>query len=168
MNSLQEINAMSVDEFVRGFGDIAEHSPWVSELAWRSRPFASVDAVVDAFRAAVVDADYDTHLALIRAHPDLAGRAALAGELAVDSNREQAGAGLDTLTNIEFQRFTSLNERYKSRFGFPFILAVKGADKFQILDAFEARIANGEKDEFDTALKQVLKIISFRLRDRIG
>lgn len=167
MFSLQQLNAMSLEQFSDHFGDVAEHSPWVARSAWQSRPFASRDDVVNAFCAALNDASKSDRLALIRAHPDLAGRAAIAGELAQASTQEQAGAGLDSLSAAEFDRFTKLNDRYRAKFGFPLIFAVKGADKHQILAGFEARIDNDAQTEFDTAEQQVKKIMSFRLHDRI-
>ena len=112
-----------------------------------------------AFIDAVSDADQALQLALLRAHPDLATKA----KLTVDSTNEQKGAGLDTLSADEFAKFTELNDQYKSRNGFPFIFAVKGATKHQILSSFEARVKNAKDLEFQTALLQVCRIISFRL-----
>ena len=131
------------------------------------RPYAGREALIAAFQSAIGDAPRDRRLALLQAHPDLAGKAALVGEVAEDSRREQAGAGLDSLTATEFARFTRLNEAYTARFGFPFILAVKGATKHDILAAFEARSENGPDEEFQTALEQVRRIVRFRLEDRV-
>lgn len=161
------VNALNAEAFVAAFGDVAEHSPWVAERAAEARPFADPEVAIAAFQSAIGDAAPETRLALIRLHPDLAGKAALAGELAEDSRREQAGAGLDSLTAEEFERFTRLNEAYKARFGFPFIYAVKGATKHQILEAFEVRLENTPEAEFETALEQVLRIVRFRLEERI-
>ena len=105
---------------------------------------------------------------MLRAHPDLAGKAAIAGEVTDDSAREQAGAGLGSLTADEFARFTRLNGAYRARFGFPFIFAVKGATKEQILYAFEARLKNAPEVEFTTALEQVMRIFAFRIEDRVS
>jgi 2-oxo-4-hydroxy-4-carboxy-5-ureidoimidazoline decarboxylase len=168
MTTLADANALSPDAFAARFGDIAEHSPWVAEGAAALRPFASREAAIAAFEAIMREADADRQLALIRAHPDLAGKAAIACEIAEDSRKEQAGAGLNTLTADEFQRFTTLNDAYRARFGFPFIFAVKGATKFQILDAFEARIGHDAATEFETALGQIARIFRFRLEDRIS
>ncbi|AXS40598.1 2-oxo-4-hydroxy-4-carboxy-5-ureidoimidazoline decarboxylase [Breoghania sp. L-A4] len=165
--SLAEINAWPRDVFAARFADIAEHSPWVAEAAADRRPFADVEALAGAFDAVMRAAPRERQLALIRAHPDLAGRAALAGQLAEDSRREQAGAGLDQMTEQEFSRFNTLNAAYKERFGFPFILAVKGATRHQILESFEARIGNDRQTEFDMALSQIARIFRFRLRDRV-
>lgn len=162
------VNALALDAFLARFGDVAEHSPWVAEAASAARPYASREAMIEAFAAAVAAAPVEARLALIRAHPDLAGRAARAGAVAEDSRREQAGAGLDTLTQAEYARFTDLNDRYRAKFGFPFIFAVKGATKTMILDAFEARLPNDAETEFATALALVCRIFRFRLEDRVS
>ena len=119
--------------------------------------------MIAAFDHAVKSANRDAQLALIRAHPDLATKA----KLTDNSTREQAGAGLDTLTAEEFARFTSLNDAYKARFGFPFIFAVKGATKHMIVESFEARVKNALADEFAMALSQVCRIFRFRIEDRV-
>jgi 2-oxo-4-hydroxy-4-carboxy-5-ureidoimidazoline decarboxylase len=152
------VNEMTAAEFVAAFGDIAEHSAWVAEKAYAQRA-----ALHDAFTSAVLTAPEDQKLSLLRAHPDLATRA----KLTVDSNHEQKGAGLDTLSTAEFSRFTTLNNQYKKQNGFPFIFAVKGATKHQILESFEARIHHSRDDEFQVALSQVCKIIGFRLAARV-
>ena len=145
------------------FADIAEHSPWVAQFAFRSAPFESREAMIAAFTMAVHHADPDDQLALLRAHPDLATRA----KLTTDSTNEQKGAGLEALTSEEFAHFTALNTTYKEKNGFPFIFAVRGATKHQILAGFEARITNEKMAEFATALEQVCRIIRFRLEDRV-
>jgi 2-oxo-4-hydroxy-4-carboxy-5-ureidoimidazoline decarboxylase len=162
MMTLAEINAMSAAEFEQQFGDIAEHSPWVATGA--ARPFASRAAMIQAFAHAVMNASEELQLALLRAHPDLATRA----KLTADSTREQKGAGLDTLSAEEFAKFTALNDQYKTRNGFPFIFAVKGATKHQILASFEQRIHHAKDDEFKLALHQVCRIIGFRLEARVA
>ncbi len=166
--SLETVNAMSDRDFIEAFGDIAEHSPWVAEGAGRHRPFHSLNDMITRFTDVMQAANEETQLALIRAHPDLAGKAALSGELTEDSKNEQAGVGLDQLSQDEFERFTDLNKRYLDRFGFPFIFAVKGATKFMILDAFVERLENDQAKEFETALQQIARIIRFRLEDRVG
>lgn len=165
--TLAEVNGMDPAAFVVAFGDIVEHSPWVAETAARLRPFRDQAAMIEAFAAALGAAGREAQLGVLRAHPDLAGRAAIAGELTADSTAEQKGAGLDTLTANEFARFTELNGRYVARFGFPFIFAVRGATKYMILDAFAARVDRGAQDEFVMALAQVMRIIRFRLEDRV-
>ena len=164
MISMTEINGMSLEDFVASFGDVAEHSPWVAQAAAQARPFPSRDAMIAAFEAATRAAPRERQLSLIRAHPDLATRA----RLTADSTREQAGAGLGSLTADEFARFTRLNEAYKTRFGFPFIFAVKGAGKQQILASFEERAGQPEEDEFEMALTQVCRIFRFRIEDRVS
>jgi OHCU decarboxylase len=166
--TLAKVNALATDAFVAAFGDVAEHSPWVAEKAARRRPFLDHRMLSEAFLDAILDADAPTKLALIRSHPDLAGKAAIAGQLADESKREQSGAGLNQLTPDEFDRFTKLNDAYRAKFGFPFILAVKGATKQQILKAFGERMLNDQETEFATALVQVARIVAFRLEDRVA
>lgn len=159
--------ALGREAFMSAFGDVAEHSPWVAEAAFAAGPFVRREDLIAAFEAAMRGASHEQQLALVRAHPDLAGRAAIAGDIAEDSRKEQAGAGLDRLTADEFARFTTLNDAYRARFGFPFIFAVKGATKHMILDAFEARLGNSPQAELETALVQITRIFRFRLEDRI-
>ena len=165
--SIEAVNAFDAAAFAVRFGDIAEDSPWVAEAAGTARPFADREAMVEAFAAAVRTAPHERQLVLLRAHPDLAGRAAVAGDITEESWREQAGAGLDRLTAEEFARFHDLNARYRERFGFPFIFAVKGATKEAILAAFEARIDNDPGTERATALANVERILRFRIEDRV-
>lgn len=167
MPSLSYINEMTRPEFVSAFEDVAEHSPWVAEEAYAHGPFERWEDLATAFETAMRDAPHSSQLDLIRAHPDLAGKAAMAGDVAEESKREQAGAGLDTLTAVEFERFTDLNNRYLARYGFPFIFAVRGADKHMILQAFEQRLDNSPEEEFAAALTQISRIIRFRLEERV-
>lgn len=164
MTPLATVNAMTPSAFIEAFGDVAEHSPWVAREAANGRPFASRDAMVRAFETAVRAANRDAQLKLIREHPDLATKA----KLTDDSTKEQAGAGLNTLTAEEFARFTALNEAYKTKFGFPFIFAVKGATKHMILQAFEDRVNNDQETEFAAAIAQVCRIFRFRIEDRVS
>jgi len=165
--SIDAVNALDATAFAARFGDVAEASPWVAEAAFEARPFPDREALVAAFVGAVRTAPRETQRALLCAHPDLADRAAMAGDMAEASRREQAGAGLDRLTAEEFARFRDLNARYRARFGFPFIYAVKGATKEAILVAFEARIDNDVDTEHATALAHVERILRFRLEDRV-
>ncbi len=165
--SIEAVNTLDATAFAARFGDVAEASPWVADSAFAVRPFADREALVAAFVGAVRAAPRETQLVLLRAHPDLAGRAAVVGDMAQASRREQAGAGLDRLTAEEFARFRDLNARYRARFGFPFIFAVKGATKEAILAAFEARIDNDADTEHATALANVERILRFRLEDRV-
>jgi 2-oxo-4-hydroxy-4-carboxy-5-ureidoimidazoline decarboxylase len=166
--TIEAVNALNPEAFLVAFGDVAEHTPWVAEIAGARRPFADRRAMSEAFIDAVLEAGDPEKLALIRAHPDLAGRAAIAGGLAPDSRREQAGAGLGQLTEEEFTRFTTLNAAYRAKFRFPFILAVKGADKHRILSAFEERVENEPENEFAHAIRQVARIVAFRIDDRVA
>lgn len=166
--SIDAVNALDAAAFAARFGDVAEASPWVAEAAFEARPFPDREALVAAFVGAVRVASCEAQRALLRAHPDLAGRAAVAGDVAEASRREQAGAGLDRLTAEEFARFRDLNTRYRARFGFPFIYAVKGATKEAILAAFEARLDNDADTEHTTALAHVERIFRFRIEDRVA
>jgi 2-oxo-4-hydroxy-4-carboxy-5-ureidoimidazoline decarboxylase len=158
-----DVNTLSSAAFEQAFGEIAEHSPWVARSALRARPFTNRETMIEAFTSAVMKADQAAQLALLCAHPDLATRA----KLTRDSIKEQAGAGLDTLGAAEFAHFTELNNAYKAKNGFPFIFAVKGATKHQILEAFERRIQNDSGTEFQMALSQVCSIICFRLEEKV-
>ena len=166
--SIDAVNELDAAAFAACFGEVAETSPWVAEAVFGSRPFPGREALVDAFAGAVRAASREKQLALLRAHPDLAGRAAVAGDIAQESRREQAGADLDRLTAGESARFHDLNTRYRERFGFPFILAVKGATKETILAAFEARIDNDVKAERAAALANVERILRFRIEERVA
>jgi 2-oxo-4-hydroxy-4-carboxy-5-ureidoimidazoline decarboxylase len=164
MISLAEINAMTRAQFISTFGDVAEHSPWIAAEAANAAPFQTREDVIAAFEKALRSADQNLQLALIRAHPDLASKA----KLTDDSNREQQGAGLTSLSNAEMQHFTTLNDAYKAKFEFPFIFAVKGATKQQILASFEERIQSEKPAEFSMALTQVMRIFRFRIEDRVA
>ena len=166
-HTVDDVNGLSRNEFIATFGDIAEHSAWVAEGAERFRPFSSHSELVDAFQRSVLSASPAQQDALILAHPDLAGRAARAGDLAEESRREQKGVGLDQLSEEEFTRFHMMNDTYRQRFGFPFIFAVSGARKEQILEAFSQRVTGTVHEERLTALAQVLRIIRFRLEARV-
>jgi 2-oxo-4-hydroxy-4-carboxy-5-ureidoimidazoline decarboxylase len=161
---------MGRDAFVARFGHVFEHSPWVAEEPWNRGlgPDAGTAEGLHARLCAVLrGADEARQLALVRSHPDLAGRLALAGQLSDDSTREQASAGLARLTPGELARFTELNDAYKARFGFPFIVAVKGLGKDEILAAFERRLGNDPETERRTALEQIERIALLRLRDLV-
>jgi OHCU decarboxylase len=154
--------------FVATFGQVFEHSPWIAEAAFDRGLPADADRADGLHRAlcTVLRAASDERkTALIDAHPDLAGRLARAGRLTADSSKEQASAGLDQLTDAERARFTTLNDAYKARFGFPFIMAVKGRSKGEILAAFERRLAHDQATEQRTALEQIERIALLRLED---
>ena len=154
-------------DFVAHYGGVYEHSPWIAEAVADGGLAPGLDGVDGLHRAmvAVVEAaPRERQLALLRAHPDLAGRLAMRGELTAASSAEQAGAGLDKCSPAEFARFNELNEAYKTKFGFPFIMAVKGRRRAEILAAFERRLGHDPATEFRTALDEVHKIALFRLQ----
>lgn len=157
---------MTRDAFVARFGGVYEHSPWVAERAWDAglgEETATAGGLSGALHAQVLAGTDAERLALLRAHPDLAGKLALAGGLTAESSAEQAGAGLDQCTPEELAEFQSLNDRYKARFGFPYILAVKGRHRAQILENFRARVDTEPEAELAEALDQVRRIALLRL-----
>ncbi|QHF02681.1 MULTISPECIES: 2-oxo-4-hydroxy-4-carboxy-5-ureidoimidazoline decarboxylase [Pseudomonas syringae group] len=160
-------SSLSREAFIATFADIYEHSPWVAQQAYDLGAHAELDHI-ETLHARMsdilLDATQAQQLALINAHPDLAGKAAVQGELTEASSNEQAGAGIHLCTPEEFQRFTELNEAYKARFGFPFIMAVKGSDRHKILAAFEQRIHHSPEAEFACALAEINTIALFRLQ----
>ncbi len=154
------------EDFISTFGGVFEHSPFVAERAYDAG-LIFVPLTARGVHAAMVSefrkASGEERLGVLRAHPDLAGKLAIAGELTHDSRQEQAGAGLDRLNADEHARFTTLNAAYTVKFGFPFIIAVKGLNRDDILSAFETRIGNSAEDEFSTACMQVERIALLRL-----
>lgn len=165
--TVEEASNLDLKEFVDRFGALYEGSPWVAEGAWRERPFGSLSGMHAAFVKTVRDAPPERQLGLIRAHPDLAGKAAVAGELTPESAREQASAGLDRLSPEEYETFTRLNDAYKEKFGFPMIFAVRENTKETILAGAEARLENSRSEEVETALGEISKIGLFRLRELV-
>jgi 2-oxo-4-hydroxy-4-carboxy-5-ureidoimidazoline decarboxylase len=161
--TLNALNAATPAAFVTALAGIFEHASWVPEAAVGARPFASSESLLAAMVAVVLAAPQPQKLALIRAHPDLAGRLAAADELTEASSAEQADAGLDQCSPEELKRFETLNDAYKSKFGFPFVMAVKGRSRADILAAFEQRLEHDEAEEFDAALEQIAKIARLRL-----
>ena len=168
MITLGELNTLGESEFVILVGPVFEGSPWVAGRAWSCHPFDDVDGLHDALCRSVYGAEEQEKLDLIRAHPDLAGRAAREGELRPESTMEQAGAGLDRLTDEEFASFSRMNEDYRARFGFPFIICVGEHTKEGILSSFATRLQNDSESEMETALAEVCKIARLRLRDLIA
>jgi OHCU decarboxylase len=155
---------LSHAQFIAKFGPVYEASPWVAEGVWPAVEEGRLDdrgALAEAMRAVVDAAPQDRRLKLIRAHPELAGRA----RMAEASVREQSGAGLDQCTPEEFAAFQRLNAAYNARFGFPFIVAVKGLTRADILRQFEARLAQEPAAELATAIAQIHNIAAFRLAD---
>lgn len=165
--SLDEVNELSREEFVARFGSIYEHSPWVAEAAFEERPFASLTGMHGAFARAVREAPPGRRMALIKAHPDLAGKAAMAGELTPESAREQSSAGLDRLTPEEYETFTKINREYREKFGIPMIVVVREHTKESIIAWARARLGNPEDEEIRTALGEIDKIARIRLQDTV-
>ena len=161
--TLAELNARDRRGFVVALGGVFEDSPWVAEAAWPRHPFATLDALYRAMVDAVRGAAEDAQLALIRAHPELAGKAALRGQLTADSSAEQSGAGLTQCSPQEFTRLQELNRAYNTRFGFPFIIAVKGLDRAAIIARFAERLERDRATELEEALQQIARIAWFRL-----
>jgi OHCU decarboxylase len=162
--TISELNNLDRTVFITSIGWIFEQSPWVAERAWQDKPFESILDLHRALIRAVESATVDEQLTLIRAHPDLGSRARMTSA----STREQAGAGLNTLTPEEFARLQSLNSAYRGRFGFPFLFAVKGSTKYDVLEALEERLTASEDEEFLVALEQVYRIARFRLEELIS
>ncbi len=161
--TIVELNSCSRDRFVELLGGIFEHSPWVAERVWAARPFEGIDALHGVMVAQVETASQAEQLALLRAHPDLGTRA----RMSVTSTGEQARAGLSSLTQEELERLERLNVLYRERFKFPFIYAIKGATKADVLRALTARLTASQEEEFQEALKQVYRIARFRLDDTL-
>src|SRR3989442_2494568 len=163
---------MSREQFLAALGFLFEHSPWIVEAAWARRPFADRDDLLARLIAVVREAPIERQVALIEAHPDLAAPrghpTALAGELTAASTREQASAGLDRLSPEEYRRFHQLNDAYRARFGFPFVIAVRENTRESILRSFETRLGNDRAAEVATALGEIGKIVRLRLADAVA
>ncbi len=161
--TLAQINALDEAGFVRTLGGIFEHSPWVAQRAFAQRPFASVAALHAAMNGVVAKATPAEQFALLRAHPELAGKAAVRGELTADSTTEQSGAGLTACSPEEYGQLNELNRLYNAKFGFPFILAVKGYDRAGVIREFARRVQLDRADEMTECLAQVSRIARLRL-----
>ena len=165
--SLAQLNSATKAEFIAALGDIFEHSPWVPEVAAADRPFATLAALYASLKTVLLRAGEDRQLAVITAHPDLAGKAARAGTLTPESTAEQTSAGLDRLSEAEYTTFHRFNEAYKARFGFPFIICVRRHTKDSILRALERRAKSNAASERATALTEILRIVALRLDQRV-
>jgi 2-oxo-4-hydroxy-4-carboxy-5-ureidoimidazoline decarboxylase len=161
--SLEDLNTGDRQQFVAALAGIYEHSPWVAEVAAARRPFETLAALHESMGGAVVAADDSRKLSLLNAHPDLAGKAARAGTLTVDSKAEQQRTGLDRLSESEFNEFQRLNETYRKKFGFPFIICVRRHTKDSVLRQFELRANNSIPVERETAVQEVIRIAALRL-----
>jgi OHCU decarboxylase len=165
--TIEEVNRLDREEFVSRFGALYERSPWVAEGAWRERPFDGLAELHGAFVRAMHEAPRERQLGLIRAHPDLAGKVAIAGELTAESAREQASAGLDRLTSEEYEDFHRLNTAYRGKFGFPFMVCVRQHTKETILADAAARLGHSRPEEIETELGEIAKIARLRLQDLV-
>jgi 2-oxo-4-hydroxy-4-carboxy-5-ureidoimidazoline decarboxylase len=166
--SLQEINTLDQDAFVKTLGSLFEGPPWIVARAWHARPFTSLERLHQDLCEVMYNAPVEQQVALISAHPDLVGRAALAGTLGPESTAEQAAAGLNRLSPEEIATFTRLNQAYRERFGFPFVICARENKKDSILAGFNARLHNSRSYEIETALGEVAKICYFRLHDLVS
>lgn len=169
MHSLAVLNALDRDGFVAALGGVFEHSPWVAERTWGARPFKSADQLHEAMIAAVREASSEERLALIRAHPELAGREAVAGALTADSTSEQGRLGFTVLSRAEFETMADLNRRYREKFGFPCIVALRlHRDGASVMAEMERRLANDRATELANALEQIGHITRGRLARLFG
>ncbi len=164
---LGELNRMGSADFAASIGDTFEWAPWVAEAAAARRPFATVTALHDAMMGALRLAPRERQLEFLRGHPDLAGKAARSGALTDDSRREQASVGLDSLDGEEFTRFHRLNDAYKAKFGFPFMICVRRHSRESILRQFERRLGNDAATEFTAALQEVFYITRLRVAGEV-
>jgi OHCU decarboxylase len=165
--TLAALNELDEKQFVQIIGPVFEHSPWIAEATWAKRPFADLDHLRRALCETVKNSGEEKQLALICAHPDLAGHVAFAGALTRESANEQAGAGLNQLSPEEIDLFQKQNAAYKNRFGFPFVICARLNKKAAILAGFETRLKNSREQEIKTALEEIFKIAELRLRDLI-
>ena len=162
--TIDELNNMDLADFVKAVGWVFERSPWVAERAWSRRPFSTLDALHAAMAGEVASADSDRQLNLLRAHPELGARTMMSSA----SEAEQAGAGFRDWPRVELDRLKTLSSTYQTKFGFPFLYAVRGATSQQILNALESRLAAARETELGEALRQTYRIARFRLEDLIS
>jgi len=166
--SIEKVNALERDTFVAWFGGLYEHSAWAAEAAAGARPLGSRDDLRGALVAAVEAASRECKMELVRAHPDLAGKAAMAGELTPESSGEQSSVGLDRLSLEEYEAFTRMNRAYREKFEMPMILCVREhANKESILRNAEERLDNTHEEEVEVALVEIHKIARLRLEDLV-
>jgi OHCU decarboxylase len=168
MTSIAALNAADRATFVAAVGFAFEDSPWIAAAAWEGRPFAGRDALHAALVDVLARAPHERKLALIEAHPDLAGSVAHQGRLTAASRGEQTAAGLDRLTPEEIARFDAANAAYRARFGFPFVICAREHDSASILTALERRARNEREAEIATALAEIAKIARLRLEDAVS
>src|SRR5229473_2740717 len=161
--TLAELNACSKADFVAALANIFEYSPWIAEQAAERRPFAGIRALFEAMMGFVDRAPADVRLALIKAHPDLANKTQRAAGLTAESNAEQNSAGLDRLSDAEYDAFTQVNNAYRAKFGFPYIVSVRRHTKDSILRDFERRLPNDTKAEIQTSIEEICRIAALRV-----
>ncbi|MGR2663566.1 2-oxo-4-hydroxy-4-carboxy-5-ureidoimidazoline decarboxylase [Chromobacterium haemolyticum] len=166
--TLKQLNALPTEQFVAALGGIFEHSPWVAAQAADQRPFASMADLHDCMRRQVEEAGVEAQLRLIRAHPELAGKAAQHGDLTVESAAEQGDAGLDQCSPQELELLRRLNADYRARFGFPFVMAVRGYERAGIIAEFQRRLAAEPEAERQACLQQIYRIAGLRLAQLIA
>ena len=163
MNSIDKFNKLSKPEFISIFGNVFEKTEWIAERCYDSKPYNNIDELFLKMMEVFENAEKEKHLEILNAHPHLA----VEKKLTEDSKNEQKNASLNQCSDAEFIEFKKLNEEYKKKFGFPFIVAVKGKNKKEILNSFRQRITNNINLEFEEAKKQVKKIANFRLSEII-
>ena len=163
MSLIDKFNKLNKSEFLSTFGNVFERTEWIAEKCYDSKPYNNVQELVNKMMEVFENSIKEKHLEILNSHPDLAVKKKLTKE----SENEQANANLNQCTNEEFEEFNKLNEKYKKKFGFPFIIAVKGKNKDEILNSFRQRITNNINLEFEEAKKQVKKIATFRLSEII-
>ena len=165
---LSELNALDRAGFVAAVGHLFEHSPWVADETWPRRPFRDAEHLHAELCATMRGAPQERQLALIDAHPDLAGRLARERKLTTESTKEQTSAGLNALSEAELAEFQRLNAAYRERFGFPFIICARLNNRGTILEAMRTRLGNETEQEFHTALREIEKIAALRLKDIVA
>ena len=163
MDSIDTFNKLNKSEFLSTFGNVFEKTEWIAEKCYDSKPYNNVQELVNKMMEVFENSIKEKHLKILNSHPDLTVKTKLTKE----SENEQANANLNQCTNEEFEEFNKLNKKYKKKFGFPFIIAVKGKNKNEILNIFRQRITNNINLEFEEAKKQVKKIATFRLSEII-
>ena len=163
--TLESLNKGGLSEFVGALGDVFENCPWLVARTSSARPFHTKEALIAALLDEMKALSREEKLQLLRAHPDLAGKAARTGKLTKHSTREQKSAGLDQLSKNEFFRFERLNKAYQKRFGFPFIIAVSDHSKESIFSSFETRLGSSQNVQIEEALKNIGRIVSLRIKD---
>tara|TARA_B100000809_G_C14762258_1_gene396272 strand:- start:54 stop:560 length:507 start_codon:yes stop_codon:yes gene_type:complete len=159
-----KIDKLTETEFVEVFGNIFENASWIAVRLYKQKPFYNFNNLCEKMISIFENTDNQSKLKILNSHPDLANKTKI-GSLTPDSNKEQATARLDQCSEEEFNEFKNLNLKYKNTFGFPFIIAVKGKNKLEILTNFKKRILSKKKIEFNEAIKQVKKIANLRLNE---